>query len=509
MAYEGGFQQGMASRVEIPSMKDQLMYYDKRMTVEREAEKTRAEAAAKARQTAKEQLIKETKAEFKSAADPTFKATGIFDVDSLGREVSAIAQDQITLNQYAFDQGKIDGVQYRNFNQNLNTDVKKLEDGIEKASGFVAEKEKLEESGKGSFINDLKQEIAVNVMKNVKYEAKPDGHLSLVTLQQDSREVAFLPEQMENMFNAEAGVGDLSGEVDDIVKNAGSYEYILKDKSGKLIKYTEGPGKSMERLKGFWETRVNQMSDYDIIDGLHRVGMVVEDEMIAGEDQIVINANNLLEIASDPKKIEEYKDILKEKLALETNNKLAFMQGTRKAMPSDPGGDSGIGKDALVSTARVLAKDAKDGYGDRIQIVPRDLRGLQATGLTFDDAFIRTALGDIQNPTIQQTGMGPLISGPEAIKNAKVVGANQFLDSGAMQVEFQYEFDMLDPNDPEGKMITKTNVVKLDYKDLEDINKFRGGFNLPLIESKDFDSARQGRAQQSSGSVNRMAKYNQ
>jgi hypothetical protein len=508
MAYEGGFQQGLANRVEIPSMKDQLTYYDKRMTAEREAQKQRDFVAGQARQKAKQQLIRDTKAEFKSAADPTFKATGIFDIDVLGREMASIAQDQLTTNQYAFDQGLIDQQQYRNFNQNLNTDVAKLEEGMTAAAGFVDAKESLEQQGKGSFINNLKQEIAVNTMKNIKQEAMPDGHVRLVTLQQDGRELSFLPEQMTTMFKAEAGVGDLDAEVDDIVKNAGSYEYILKDKSGKLIKYTEGPGKTTERLKGFWETRVNAMSDYDVIDGLQRVGLVVEDERVRSGDQIVINANNLLEVASDPKKIEEYRDMLQDELALRTNNKLAFMQSTRKGMPTD-GSGSGSGKDALVSTAKVLAKDAKDGYGDRLQIVPRDLRGLAATGLTFDDAFIRTALGDIQRTTIQQTGMGPLISGPEAIKNAKIIGANQFIDSGIMQVEFQYDYDIQDPNDPEGdKTITKTNVVKLDYKDLEDINKFRGGFNMPLIESKDFDATRQARVQKSSAPAKRMAKYN-
>lgn len=508
MAYEGGFQQGMASRVEIPSMKDQLMYYDKRMMAERQAEKQRQFAASEARQKTRQDLIKNTKTEFKSASDPTFKATGIFDVDVMGREIADATQDGLSINQYAFDTGEIDATQYRNYIQNRNGDVAKFEELTNAAAKFPTDVEALEQAGKGSFVNDIKMKIASKMSKNIKREDMPDGHMRFSLMKDDGTEVSFLPEQGVNIFRAEAGVGDLDAEINDIVSNAGSYEYLLKDGSGKLISYTEGPGKTTERLKGFWETRVNGMSDFDVIDGLNRVGLVAEDERLRSGDQIVVN-ENLFEIANDPKKMEELRDKLQTELAQRTNDRLSFMQKTQKRMPSDEGSGSGEGKDALVSTAKVLAKDANDGYGDRIQIVPRDLRGLQATGLTFDDAFIRTALGDIQRTTIQQTGMGPLISGPEAIKNAKVVGANQFLDSGIMQVEFQYEFDMPDPNDPRGeKTITSTNVVKLDYKDLEDINKFRGGFNLPLIESKDFDATRQVRSQQSTGNVNRMAKYN-
>ena len=61
MAYEGGFQQGLANRIDIPSMKDQLLYYDKRLTTERAQAEKQRRADATARQKAKDDRVKASK----------------------------------------------------------------------------------------------------------------------------------------------------------------------------------------------------------------------------------------------------------------------------------------------------------------------------------------------------------------------------------------------------------------------------------------------------------------
>ena len=136
------------------------------------------------------------------------------------------------------------------------------------------------------------------------------------------------------------------------------------------------------------------------------------------------------------------------------------------------------------------------------KIAPTDLKGLQASGLTENDRFKKSAMEEVNK---YKQAMGPMYT-DATFENAKVVGANDFIDEGILQVEFEFEIRVPDPEDPD-KFITQTRQTKIEYDGMEDRNKFMTGFGLKGYSSEDFYKER---ARKAEGNVspNSMSQHN-
>ena len=89
--------------------------------------------------------------------------------------------------------------------------------------------------------------------------------------------------------------------------------------------------------------------------------------------------------------------------------------------------------------------------------------------------------------------MGPMYT-DATFENAKVVGANNFIDEGVLQVEFEFDVRVQDPQNPD-KFITEKRQSKIEYSELEDKNKFMTGFGLKGYSSENFYEERARKAE--------------
>lgn len=484
-----------------------------------ERKKIREQEAQKEFTQARKEFEKEQSDLYGALAyEDQFDETGITDVDAAGQKLANVLKSEYEMTQQLYRMGKIDENEVRRRNSRMKGQIGQLKSGVyDKISSFKAELDKKVQAGTDSEADHMKLRQLEAMTKNVAFGVDASGNIEIRT--PGTGEVALGPDGKVDMNKAtripmskfsteilqnENGA-DLNAMTDRIrgLEKAGD---IYRAGSREYTRYTQPDGEGGRKLSedqdALMSIAIKGLSPTEKLDALKKLG--------ADFDELGITDDDVLGYDSDKEAAIDQK--LKEGLNNKLMNELRAMESSKPY--DDPAKKAAeikaATKDPLVSAANVLAKDAKDGRGDRVQYVPTDLRGLQATGLTFDDKFQREALREISLTTNRVMPEGPdvTVAGQDAIKNAKIIGASDFIDEGIFQVEFQYDYEIpIDPEDPGAGMKTETKVVKLDYDNLEDVNKFRGGFGLSTISSKQWDQIRSAKAGGSNTANNIMSKY--
>jgi hypothetical protein len=453
------------------------------------------------------------------AYEDQFDDTGITDVDAAGQKLANVLKSEYEMTQQLYRMGKIDENEVRRRNTRMKGQIGSLKSGVyDKISAFKKELDSKVQAGKDSEADHMKLRQLEAMTKNVAFGVDANGNVEIrtpgtgeVALGEDgkvdmSKATRMPMSKLTSMLQNEPGT-DLNT-MTDRIRNLEKAGDIYRSGSREYTRYTQPDGEGGRKLSPdqdeLMSVAIKGLSPTEKLDALKKLGGDFEEMGITDAD--------VLGYEDNPEKVKAIDDALKQGLNNKLMNELRAMESSKPY--EDPAAKASRIKDAtkepLVSAANVLSRDAKDGRGDRIQYVPTDLRGLQATGLTFDDKFQREALKEISLTTNRVMPEGPdvTVSGQDAIKNAKIIGANDYIDEGIFQVEFQYEYEVpIDIEDPEAGTKTETKVVKLDYDNLEDVNKFRGGFGLGTISSKQWDQVRSAKAGGSNSAKNVMSKY--
>jgi len=375
MAYEGGFQQGLANRVDIPSMKDQLLYYDKRLATERAQAEKQRRADAAARQKAKDDRVKAARDTRKSLMDPSFQATSIYDVNEMGNAISKMAYQGMLDNEFAFQQGNISGDSYDRYMMNANSSVSKAQGVFTKIAELPEKAMALEAKGQGSIINDWHQGTIAKYGKYAKPEFSSEGDLKLTTLSGEDGTLTMDMGQFAGLAEPVIGVGDLKKFINGIADDKGYSEYLFKDKTGKVIDYTLNLGSNKERLGELFDSTVNGYSEYQVIEAAVKMGVTGKEK-----GKVDVNQDNYLEFATNPDKIKELRAKVKSAMVDDLQNELAYKQGSRVFTPTKGGGKSKISvatvklKGSQVGDERVV----KEGYVN-------DGRGIEIDYLALGD----------------------------------------------------------------------------------------------------------------------------
>jgi hypothetical protein len=479
----------------------------------------REQTAQKEFTEAREEFQKEQQDLYGALAyEDQFDDTGITDVDAAGQKLANVLKSEYEMTQQLYRMGKIDENEVRRRNTRMKGQIGSLKSGVyDKITNFKTELDKKVQAGTDSEADHMKLRQLEAMTKNVAFGVDGSGNIEVRT--PGTGEVALGPDGKVDMNKAtripmskfstimENEPGTDLNTMTDRIRNLEKAGDIYRAGSREYTRYTQPDGEGGRKLSPdqdeLMSVAIKGLSPTEKLDALKKLGGDFEEMGITDAD--------VLGYEDNPEKVKAIDDALKNGLNNKLMNELRAMESSKPY--EDPAAKAArikaATKDPLVSATPVLSRDAKDGRGDRIQYSPTDLRGLQATGLTFDDAFKRAAGEKIKQTTIQSIGEGPMISGTEAIKNAKIIGASDFIDDGIFQVEFQYDYEVpVDPKQPSKGMKTVTDVVKMDYDNLEDINKFRSGMELEPISSADWDLVRQQKTGRKGTVVRSTSRFN-
>lgn len=460
------------------------------------------------------------------AYEDQFEDTGITDLDEAGQKFADTLRSEYELNNQMYEMGYIDEAEVRKRNARMKGQVKHLKEGVYgKMTAFKENYDKLQAEGKESEADSLKLQMMESMTKNVSFGVDSSGNVEIRTPgtgelsvgpdnKIDPNKATRIPlskfndllrnENGVDLNNLTKSITDLEGAGD--IYRAGSREYT------RYTGFADGGGRELspeqDQLMG---TAIAGMSQTEKIDALSRLGGVYTE---ADEYNKLTDEEKKDAMLVDPSAVMGYgvevEKELDDRLKRGLNNKLMNELVAKES--SKPYDDplkkasalariSSSAKKPLVDTLAILGKDANDGRGDRIQIAPRDLRGLGAAGLTENDRFKKFAMQEAQK---YAQSLGPMYSDP-TFENAKVVGANNFIDDGILQVEFEYDVRVPDPENPD-KFITEKRQSKIEYDGLEDKNKFLTGFGLKGYSSENFYEERARKAE--GGEPNSFQKHN-
>lgn len=438
MAYEGGFQQGLANKIDIPSMKDQLLYYDKRLATERAQAEKQRRADATARQKAKGDRVKAARDKRKSLTDPTFEPTSIYDVNEMGNSIAKMAYQGMLDNEFAFQQGSISGDSYDRYMMNANSSVSKAQGVFTKIAALPEKAMELEAKGQGSIINDWHQGTIAKYGKYAKPEFSSEGDLKLTTLSGENDTLTMDMGQFSGLAQPVVGVGDLKKFVNGIADDKGYSEYLFKDKSGKVIDYTLNLGQDKERLGELFDSTVNGYSEYQVIEAAVKMGVTGKEK-----GKVDVNQDNYLEFATNPDKIKDLRAKVKSAMVDDLQTELSIKQGSRIYAPKD--GDGGGSKENVVYNTLKMTDAAgnqrkveqgvpKRNVDFKYLVVGTDSAGLGMAGNQGMKNQLEASLND-------ETGVPIPV---EAIKNVTLL--QQFRDekTGAYQFEFGYDYEIDD-----------------------------------------------------------------
>jgi hypothetical protein len=449
------------------------------------------------------------------AYEDQFEDTGLTDLDEAGQKFADTLRSEYELNNQMYEMGYIDEQEVRKRNARMKGQVKHLKEGVYgKMTAFKENYDKLTAEGKESEADALKLQMMESMTKNISFGVDGAGNVEMRT--PGTGEVAVGPDgkidpskatrvplskfndllRNENgvdLDNVTKGITDLEGAGD--IYRAGSREYTRYTGFG-----ADGGRQLSKQQDELMGTAIAGMSQTEKIDALSRLGGVYSDkaefDKLSAEekkDAVFIDSKDVMGYGA------ELEQEIDQKLKMGLNNKLMNeLIAKESSKPYDDPLERAKGmarisqstKKPLVNTLPILGTDANDGRGDRIQIAPTDLKGLQASGLTENDRFKKSAMEEVNK---YKQAMGPMYT-DATFENAKVVGANDFIDEGILQVEFEFEIRVPDPEDPD-KFITQTRQTKIEYDGMEDRNKFMTGFGLKGYSSKDFYEERARKAE--------------
>ena len=490
------------------------------------------------------------------AYEDQFEDTGLTDLDEAGQKFADTLRSEYELNNQMYEMGYIDEAEVRKRNARMKGQVKHLKEGVYgKMTAFKENYDKLQAEGKESEADSLKLQMMESMTKNISFGVDGAGNVEIrtpggmadpsqaskVPIFKDSKIVGTGADRKieigETQYGTVSNKGTGSGvtriplsKFNDLLRNENGVDL---DNVTSSITNLEGAGdiyragsREYTRYTGFGEdggrelskqqdqlmgTAIAGMSQTEKIDALSRLGGVYTDpaeyeKLTANEkkDAMLVDPSAVMGYGVEVEK--EIDDRLKRGLNNKLMNELVAKESSKPY--DDPlkkasalARISSSTKKPLVDTLAILGKDANDGRGDRIQIAPRDLRGLGAAGLTENDRFKKFAMQEAQK---YAQSLGPMYSDP-TFENAKVVGANNFIDDGILQVEFEYDVKVPDPENA-GKFITKKRQSKIEYDGLEDKNKFLTGFGLKGYSSENFYEERARKAE--GGEPNSFQKHN-
>lgn len=449
------------------------------------------------------------------AYEDQFEDTGLTDLDEAGQKFADTLRSEYEMNNQMYEMGYIDEAEVRKRNARMKGQVKHLKEGVYgKMTAFKDNYDKLVAEGKGSEADALKLQMMESMTKNISFGVDGSGNVEMRT--PGTGEVAVGPDgkvdptkatrvplskfndllRNENGVDLDSvtkGITDLEGAGD--IYRAGSREYTRYTGFGK-----DGGRQLTQQQDQLMGTAIAGMSQTEKIDALSRLGGVYTDKaefdkLSADEkkDAMYIDSKDVMGYGADMEKE------IDQKLKMGLNNKLMNeLVAKESSKPYDDPLKRAAGmarisqstKKPLVDTLPILGKDASDGRGDRIQIAPTNLKGLQAAGLTDNDRFKKSAMEEVMKYKQQ---MGPMYT-DATFENAKVVGANNFIDEGVLQVEFEFDVRVQDPQNPD-KFITEKRQSKIEYSELEDKNKFMTGFGLKGYSSENFYEERARKAE--------------
>lgn len=448
------------------------------------------------------------------AYEDQFEDTGLTDLDEAGQKFADTLRSEYELNNQMYEMGYIDEQEVRKRNARMKGQVKHLKEGVYgRMTAFKENYDKLQAEGKESEADSLKLQMMDSMTKNISFGVDGAGNVEMRT--PGTGEVAAGPDgkidpakatrvplskfndllRNENgvdLDNVTSSITDLEGAGD--VYRAGSREYTRYTSFGQ-----DGGRELSKQQDQLMGTAIAGMSQTEKIDALSRLGGVYTDQaefdkLSAEEkkDAMYIDSKDVMGYGV------EMEQEIDQKLKMGLNNKLMNeLVAKESSKPYDDPLKRAAGmarisqstKKPLVNVLPILGTDANDGQGDRHQIAPTNLKGIEAAGLTENDRFRKDAEKEVEK---FKSAMGPMYS-DATFENAKVVGASDFIDDGYLQVEFEYEIQYLDPKTD--KMVTQTRQTKINYESIEDRNKFMTGFGLKGYSSKDFYEERARKAE--------------
>lgn len=477
------------------------------------------------------------------AYEDQFDETGITDIDEAGNKLASVLKSEYEMTQQLYRMGKIDENEVRRRNARMKGQVGQLKSGVyDKITKFKADLDAKIQAGTDSEADRMKLRHLEKMTENVSFGVDSMGNIELRIPgeTEDESQATSVPTGIDSqVVDGKIQIGDTKTKT---VSNKGTgavgvptritmsqfSQNILQNENGadlnamterirgleksgdiyragsrEYTRYTQPDGEGGRKLSPdqdeLMSIAIAELSPTEKLDALKKLG--------GDFKQMGITDNDVLGYDNDPEKVKAIDDALKQGLNNKLMNELRAMESSKPY--DDPlerakelGKIRSSNEKPLVRTMPILGKDARDGRGDRIQIAPTDLRGLGASGLTENDRFKKAAFAEAQK--YLQT-LGPMYSDP-TFENAKVVGANNFIDEGVLEVEFEFDVKVPDP-DRDGKFIVEKRQTKINYSDIEDKNKFMTGFNLKGYSSDDWYEER---ARKKEGKVkpNSFLKYN-
>lgn len=435
-----------------------------------------------------------------------FTDTGITDVDEAGQKLASVLKSEYEMTNQLYRMGKIDENEVRRRNTRMKGQIGQLKSGVfEKISAFKEELDKKIQAGTDSEADHMKLRQLEDMTENVAFGVDANGNVEIrtpgtgevameigegMTKREARRNVDMskatrIPmSKLSSLLQNEPGA-DLNAMTDRItsLEKAGD---IYRAGSREYTRYTQPDGDGGRKLSPdqdeLMSIAIKGLSQTEKLDALKKLN--------ADFNELGITDNDVLGYEDNPEKVKAIDDALKQGLNNKLMNELRAMESSR---PYDDPMDKARQLAAIrsnekrrVDTNPILGEDASDSKGDRIQIVPRDLEGIKAAGLTEEDRFKKDVEKEIKRITGLYPGLDPA---SVTYENARVVQAQDFIDDGYMEVEFEYEvqipqFDQY--NRPTGKFKKEKRQTKINYKDVQDRNKFYSGFGLKGISSKNF-----------------------
>lgn len=374
-----------------------------------------------------------------------FDNTGILDFDNATDKLRNEIKNSHLQTEYLYDQGIIDEAEVRRRNNEIKGQVNQVKGLSQQITKFADDVQALDEAGKGNAVNDLRTDLLENLSNNFNIVSNENG-LQYQTLDKDGNVLAFNAGEFQRILNAEQGV-DIEKDLDEIVKLGGLEEKL--EGYGRDARKVTSYLRDSEEGKALLKTRIDQWSSSEKYDYMIQAGLATDDPELAKREGL-----KLLDASSIFKKevSEEEEKAIAEHMAEELGTRLSYketkelyddkfaLEAVRQKGRQNLKKDKPLMKFKEIELTDVAGNTriVKEGY-------PISGKGIQFDYLVMDpgagmtNAFkesIRAVKNNIPIPY-------------DAMKRVYLKRQRVDVETGQVDFEFGYEYDMSEPKSEE------------------------------------------------------------